>query len=475
MTDEDKIMRVFRQYEEGGLVSKDLDQVLDCIAEQVIGIGIGEQGFVHSKEDVRQVILSGQKHDPETKHSVSFERVKILVHEEGFANLCAKVIVRAEKKGTTNVSRFLQSLTLIRQGEDWKICALHASTPVVTEESVEAYPLKIAEETLKNLKEKIGEKAYLAEEQYRQAVLADTVAFYIINFSTDVFEKCQLNGQLCVKVEPGTPYEKFLIEKSPQYILDEDRERFLQLLSQQSVKDAFEKGNNELSCEYRMWVPDGTMRWMFTTVRLIIDVVTGERKGIMYVKDIDAEKRRELEMIDKADRDEMTGVLNKAAFTRRAAELLAGLPRFRMPPVQGTVSECLVHSYNAAFIMLDVDNFKVINDTCGHPMGDRALIAVAGILKELFGEEAVIGRMGGDEFAVFVHGTLKRKELCDRLNAVLSKAAQINLGKDLCTGISCSIGVALRGEEQSIDLLYRKADDALYRAKLNGKSRYFFV
>ena len=84
-----------------------------------------------------------------------------------------------------SISQFLQSLTLVRRGKDWKICALHASSPIVTEESVEAYPLKFAEKTLQSLKEKIGEEAYLAEEQYRQAVLADTVAFYIIN-SKDV-------------------------------------------------------------------------------------------------------------------------------------------------------------------------------------------------------------------------------------------------------------------------------------------------
>lgn len=85
-------------------------------------------------------------------------------------------------------SRFSQSLTLIKEENEWKICCLHASTPIVTEENIDAYPLKFAEKTLQSLRDKIGEEVYAVEEQYRMAVLSDTIAFYIVNFSKDIYE-----------------------------------------------------------------------------------------------------------------------------------------------------------------------------------------------------------------------------------------------------------------------------------------------
>lgn len=104
MTDREKIIQVFYDYEDGGLVSLDLNKILNCLDETLIGIGIGEQGFVTSKEDVRQVFTTGLKNNTDTKHSLSFEQIHVLIHEEGFANLCAKVIVRAEKENNVSIS-----------------------------------------------------------------------------------------------------------------------------------------------------------------------------------------------------------------------------------------------------------------------------------------------------------------------------------------------------------------------------------
>lgn len=465
MTDEEKIMEVFQRYEEAGLINADIEQVLNCITDDIIGIGIGEQGFVFSKEDVRRVITTGLKEDVLTKHSVSFEQVKIMIRKEGFANLCAKVNVRASRGEKIFTSVFLQSLTLVCRDGDWKICELHASAPVVTEESVEAYPLKFAEKTLQSLKEKIGEAAYLAEEQYRQAILADTIAFYIVNFSANIFEKCQLNGNTCVYVEPGTPYEEFIWEKSPVYVVEEDRSCFMDKLSLRRVNEAFEHGSRELSCEYRMVGPDGSVFWALTIVRLIRDVATGEQKGIMYVKNIDTEKRRELDMLQKAEWDGMTGVLNKAAFTRNVNACLAGL---------GPESSAASAASRCAFVMMDVDDFKSINDSYGHPAGDRVLIAVAWILKDTFGENGFVGRLGGDEFAVFIRNIPSEEVFLQKLDTVLERVRRIELDKELNPGVSCSIGVVLCEGRKSLEQLYREADNALYRSKQMGKDRVTF-
>lgn len=456
MTDEEKIKQVLYKYEDGGLISMDIEKVLSCIDDRIIGIGIGEQGFVTSKADVFSIFTNGLKNDTKTKHSLSFSQLHICVYKEGFANLCAKVTVRAQNGADVSKSEFLQSLTLIKRGEDWKICALHASAPIITEESVNAYPLKFAEKTLQSLKEKIGEEAYLAEEQYRQAVLADTVAFYIINFTANAFEKCQLNGNLCVYVEPDTPYEEFLIEKSPRYVAECDRARFLNALSLEKVQEAFENGSNELSCEYHLIAPDGSLVWMVTIIRLITDVVTGEKKGIMYVKDIDEAKRRELDMISRARHDAMTGILNKTAFLQSVTDAL---------PLTKTCS---------AFIMLDVDDFKYINDTCGHPAGDHVLVSISGILSETFGPHSLIGRIGGDEFAVYLPQAPEKNSLCRRLSYALTEISGIPLDNADNICVTCSVGVTRCTASDTVPQIYQRADTALYASKRAGKNQYTF-
>lgn len=452
MTDKEKVMQVFYQFEEEGLVSMNLDKIMECLDENLIGVGIGEQGVVTSRDDVCKVFYSGQKNNSEVKHSLSFENIHLLIYKEGFANLCAKVIVRAEKRGEVTTSEFFQSLSLIRRDGEWKINALHASTPILTEESVEAYPLKFAEKTLQSLKEKIGEEAYQAEEQYRQAVLSDTIAFYIINFSKNKFEKCQLNGELCVYVEPGVSYEGFMAETLSQYVAQEDQAHFLEVLSLKSVNKAFEEGKTLLSCEYHFWRPDGGTIWMETNVRLITDRSTGDRKGIMYVKDIDAMKRRELEMIANADRDAMTGILNKGAFLRAASDSCS--------------------SDENAFIMVDIDNFKKVNDTCGHPAGDQVLIEVAAILNDNFSTEGIVGRLGGDEFGVFVHCV--PLDISSRLKRVLEQISKMKDYNESSYNITCSIGVAFCDKVQDVGQLYKNADDALYLAKQRGKNQIAF-
>lgn len=453
MTEEEKIKQLFYRFEDGGLISKDVDQVFDCLTEPLLGIGIGEQGFVTCRADVRRVLETGIKEEPGS-HSLRYGDIRILLHNETFASLCAEVIVlsrASDRQAATTKSEFHQSLTLIKERGEWKICALHASAPVVTEETLDAYPLKLAEKALQNMREKISEEVYLAEEQYRQAILADSIAFYIIDFTLNVFEKCQLNGDWCAEVEPGTPYESFILEGTPDYIVEEDRARYLSLFSLKGIREAFADNRREVACEYRLILPDGSPAWVLTVARLITDIVTGNQKGIMYVKNIDQNKRAEMDILNRAACDEMTGVYNKGAVMGRVAALLAE-DRSAKPGV---------------FVMLDVDDFKAINDTYGHPLGDEVLIGIARTLQAWFEDRALIGRLGGDEFGVFVTDSVIGREL----EELLAKINAIRLPGAPDLRISCSIGVAHVQAGICFEDLYKQADSALYRSKYSGKNQ----
>ena len=119
----------------------------------------------------------------------------------------------------------------------------------------------------------------------------------------------------------------------------------------------------------------------------------------------------------------------------------------------------------------DLDNFKVVNDTLGHLAGDSVLIRLARELRQTFRREDIIGRVGGDEFHVFMHdATLeiaqkKAKSLCAVMHALFPEGS-------LSAALSLSVGIAAAEGPVAYEELFRQADTALYQAKANGKNRY---
>ncbi len=155
----------------------------------------------------------------------------------------------------------------------------------------------------------------------------------------------------------------------------------------------------------------------------------------------------------KASHDELTGVLNRAGYEL----LLSG-----------------IDSENTFMIMLDVDNFKTINDTCGHETGDRVLVRLARVLKKHFRSEDYVCRIGGDEFVVFMVHTEKTQ-----YDLVAAKIEGISRelfeSKDGLPSVTISVGIAHGSEFPDAAAWFEEADEAMYRAKQRGKhSSAFF-
>ena len=121
------------------------------------------------------------------------------------------------------------------------------------------------------------------------------------------------------------------------------------------------------------------------------------------------------------------------------------------------------------FIMVDLDRFKEINDQYGHPEGDRALQGVAHCLKETLGEQCIVGRMGGDEFAALLSADISTDELEVALKHFLTRIHRIAWGEQHLT---CSIGAVPIRADLSPEELYQEADRLLYAAKEQGRNRY---
>ena len=121
------------------------------------------------------------------------------------------------------------------------------------------------------------------------------------------------------------------------------------------------------------------------------------------------------------------------------------------------------------FLFVDVDYFKSINDTLGHPAGDFVLKRVAQSLSSIFSTDGGIGRMGGDEFAVLLASPMLKTELSQKLDAFLSEISAVLAAPEKVT---CSIGACRFAYPQEMQTLYSETDRLLYAAKRNGRACY---
>jgi diguanylate cyclase (GGDEF)-like protein len=180
---------------------------------------------------------------------------------------------------------------------------------------------------------------------------------------------------------------------------------------------------------------------------------------LTILEDITERKRAEAEIVHLARHDVLTGLANRAEFNQRLEEATKRLKR-------GGAS--------ITVMMVDLDRFKTINDTLGHPAGDALLIEVGRRLKSTIRETDVLARLGGDEFAIIQEGGDSQHEgaiaLALRVIAEISKPFDLN---GFEANIGTSIGIAMAPEHGSEgEGLLKSADLALYTAKTEGRNDY---
>ncbi len=230
-----------------------------------------------------------------------------------------------------------------------------------------------------------------------------------------------------------------------------DREIFIQKTNKKFLLDQYSFGYNSYNFEYRETRGENKENWMSFNIQLVPDPHTKDIKGYFLMRDVDHEKKETLDLKYRANKDVLTGLLNRESFKERFERI---------------VSEDEQAKY---LLVIDVDNFKLINDSHGHLVGDNLLVKMAGILISLQNKGEYVGRLGGDEFIMLLKNITSPNELSERLDVILNKLT-INVKGMVVTS---SIGVAAYPENgNSFDGLYEKADIALYKAKRKGRNCY---
>ena len=216
-----------------------------------------------------------------------------------------------------------------------------------------------------------------------------------------------------------------------------------------------------LSATINVRIANAAGRYLWTKI-----TATGRRDNknelvriIGILQDIDELKRATLVLKEQAERDSLTKLLNKASTQEFATEYLKTKDRNAI----------------AALLVLDLDNFKTVNDTLGHLYGDVVLTQVGSVLKKFFRSNDIIGRIGGDEFLILLKDIPSQNVLKERCALLLDtlRIALDNIASNI--PVSCSVGCAIAPEHgKTYPELFRRADEALYYAKNKGKNQFKF-
>ena len=221
----------------------------------------------------------------------------------------------------------------------------------------------------------------------------------------------------------------------------------------------FKRGSSYETAEARIANAGGRYLWCRFRASALRNSSGELYKIVGIIINIDAEKQATQILQDKADRDQLTKLLNKAAGRKRSEKYFA--------QSEGDV--------NCALLIIDLDDFKLVNDRYGHLFGDTVLTTVAKEIQKLFRGQDIVSRIGGDEFMVIMRGVSDRglvEGRCTRLIEALHNHFHTH---DQHFPLGCSIGIALAPEHSSTYLeLYQFADQALYEAKRRGKSTFAF-
>jgi len=233
------------------------------------------------------------------------------------------------------------------------------------------------------------------------------------------------------------------------YVLPERRAEFVRLMQEQGVVRNFES---------QVYRNDGSIIWISENARAVKNADGSVQFFEGTVVDITERRQHEAELEYQASHDSLTGLPNRSLLHDRIEQAIVRARR---------------DSKRVAVVFVDLDHFKLINDSLGHHIGDRLLLEVANRLMTCIRSHDTVARQGGDEFVLVLTEQHDADETLTIVNRLLEVISQpwVNDGQEY--GLSCSIGISCYPQDgDDPDALLRCADTAMYKAKASGRSTF---
>ncbi len=290
----------------------------------------------------------------------------------------------------------------------------------------------------------------LAEEQKFNnmiATLTDSV-FFDLNLKTSTMRYSENFAERL-----GVPH---VVENYPQDLLDKG------VFSQEDyahMENSFlDRSSEKMESELRFNLANGQSAWFLCHYQVLLDTEQKPYRVVGKMVDISNQHMKMDELKNKTLLDQQTGLYNKVSTEKLIQNFLL--------LKENTQNK-------SALIIIDVDNFKGINDEFGHMFGDKVLLEIASDIQAMFRQDDIVGRLGGDEFFVFMKEYRSIYVLEQKAMELCKKLWKNYTNKNTSVQISASIGISLYPEHgKDFSSLYEHADIAMYTTKVDGKNNY---
>ena len=314
----------------------------------------------------------------------------------------------------------------------------------------------------KSIRKHISDKRYLREQlDIVETLSRDYYNIFKINPQTGGVVILKLDGYVTKGMEGAGEkvYSYDVLYK--QYVKDrvysEDQEWMYDAISLETIKSKL-KDNPEYVSSYRVMDKGEVHYYQFTYILINANIPGSDiLAGFKNVDDIvaSAKERQNLEIL--ASTDIMTGILNRGSGEQKVIEAMA-------------------NNQAGMLCILDVDNFKDINDDYGHNVGDKVIRGIADSLKHVFRDEDIIFRLGGDEYALYVMNLNNEETGREMMDRFFKEIAGMDIPELVDNRICVSAGAVFfkNGDKRSFEYLYKLADSGVYESKkFNGSTLKF--
>lgn len=420
------------------LVERDEAKVLAGMTEDIYSIGTGKREVALNRKEfavlLKAELLENSK--PIDFHIDQYHEKRVT--ENYYQCYCSVQAALTLDEGEQIVFQTRLTAGFIWEAGKWLANELHMSEPSANQEDYEFFPLRYGRDTLLKLDHSSQfELVKLMKEVIPGGVMG---GYYEPGFPLYIVNDEILNLL-------GYTYESFVedIDGLIKNTIHPDDREFVERAVDGGLADG-----NEYKVEYRMKKKDGSYLWVFDRGR-VITAEDGRNVIISVVMDISESVKSRERLTEEATKDSLTGIYN-----RRAARKL----------IHGQLKK----KGRIGFLILDIDSFKLVNDSYGHQTGDKILVLLAVILKEVFRPQDICARLGGDEFIVFLPDLEDEKELKVRIGMVMRmyRERAVLLCPDMKNSVS--VGAVFGNGLFAFEHVYDEADQLLYQVKKEGKN-----